>query len=368
MLLGKNPDGSDRVIYVDDPSWVAPAEGETVNEAGWATVAEPVYAPGMSWADISDLEDEYNDAIANRERQIQADKNRFVCPKIPVELEPLMVLPPFKLTPEQIEHKRQEIIANNQGKPGFDPSMVIISDSAYFGVDRAMVTPVDHKFMHNILKCTGVPDCVTASDLKALFTPYASDSRTKQERFIKGRRVEETYPFVNINEDRVAFIIYDAQTTDAQFALHMMKKTIVKTVVKKEMPDNLFGSDKAVKNITLIFGHSCRTGRDIMSDISQQPRPVQRRDNTNPARNNRYPEHRQSDRPNNYQGNTRRPEHRQSDRPDNHNNNRRDDNKRATNNIRRAAAKAIPRPAQSKRNQAQVVTKSNPYAVLENLD
>lgn len=258
MLLGKNPDGSDRVIYIDDPSWTAPSEGAVVNDAGWASIAEPVFTSEMSWAEISELEGEYNDALS-------AVNQKYVCPKIPVELEPLIKLPPFKLTSEQIEHKRMEIISNNEGKPGFDASLVEIPELAYFGVDRAMVTPLDEKFMHNVLKCTAVPDWITAPDLKALFTAYASDSRTEQERFIKGRRMTDTYPFVNINDDRVAFIIFDAQTTNAQFALHMMKKTLVK---------------KANKEITLVFGYSCRTGRDIMSDISQQPRPVHRQEST----------------------------------------------------------------------------------------
>lgn len=263
MLLGKNPDGSDRVEYRDDPSWTPPTKGDIVNDSGWATISAPVYTPGMSWADMDDIEYEH-------EQKLTAEKKKYVCPKIPVPLEPLMVLPPYELTPEQITQKRNKIIEDNSGKPGFDPKLVEIPSLAHLVVDRAMACPVDSRYMPNILKCQAVPHWVSKEDLKMNFSPYAIDSTTLQERFIKGRRVEETFPFVNINEDRVAFIIFDSCTNDALFALHMMKKTII----RKKMPDNSFNTT------TLIFGHSYRTDRDLMTDISQQPRTVPRRDNT----------------------------------------------------------------------------------------
>src|SRR5690606_9795322 len=112
------------------------------------------------------------------------------------------------------------------------------------------------KYMPNILKCKNVPAWITKDDLKVQFAPYASDSETVHERVIKGRRVEETYPFVNINDDRVAFVIFDPSTHDAYFALHMMKKT----VIGKRLPD---GTET---RITLIFGHSFRTDRDMIAD------------------------------------------------------------------------------------------------------
>ena len=260
MLLGKNPDGSDRIEYMDDPAWEPPADGELTNDSGWSSISEPVITTGMSWADISDEEDEL-------ERKRNEEESRYICPKIVIQLEPLMVLPSYKLTAEQINKKREKIILENEGKPDFNPDLVVVPESAHFGVDRAMVTPVDPKFMQNILKSQKVPIWVTKADLKAQFAPYASDSSTRQERLIKGNRIEETYPFVNINDDRVAFIIFDPSTHDAQFAVHMMKKTVM---TKKS-------ADGSTLSETLIFGHSYCTDRDSMSHITQQPRSVQRR-------------------------------------------------------------------------------------------
>lgn len=259
MLLSKNPDGSDRIEYRDDPSWSPPSDGDTVNDAGWSTILPPIYTRNMDWSEIIDKEVEY-------ENSLQKEKARHTRPKIPFPLEPLMTLPPYQLTPEQIEAKRAKIISDNEGKPGFDPALVVIPTTAHFNVDRAMVTSVDSKFMPNILKCKDVPDWVTKDDLKVQFSPYASDSKTPRERYIKGRRVEETYPFVNINSDRVAFVIFDPSTRDAQFALHMMKKTTIRGESTNGSP----------VTATLIFGHSYRTDRDIMADISQQPLPATR--------------------------------------------------------------------------------------------
>jgi len=272
MLLGKNPDGSDRVEYRDDPSWTPPVKGEIVNDSGWSSISLPVFTPGMSWADMDDLESEY-------ERKINAEKKKNTCPKIPVPLEPLMVLPPYQLTEQQIAEKRAKIIEDNNGKPGFDPKLIDIPSLAHLSVYRAMACPVDYKFMPNILKCKGVPEWITKDDLKMQFSPYATDSTSIKERTVKGRRVDETYPFVNINEDRVAFIIFDPSTNDALFALHMTKKLVI---TKRD-------GNGALHTATLMFGHSYRTDRDIMSDINQTSRAVNRKHqpHTNQYQNNR---------------------------------------------------------------------------------
>jgi hypothetical protein len=62
--------------------------------------------------------------------------------------------------------------------------------------------------------------------------------------------VTETYPIVNINKERTAFIIFDPETNDARFALHMMKK------VEFTNPDTL-----------IFFSHSFRSDRDAVSAV-----------------------------------------------------------------------------------------------------
>ena len=242
MLLGKNCNGSDRIEYRDDPSWVAPTDDKLINNAGWCSTKS------TSWAD---MDEEYDREEEERQRHIR--------PKIAVQLEPLMTLPPFKLTKEQIDEKKSKIIMENKNKPNFDEEFVEVSDLAYFGVDAAFVMYLDHKYMPNILKCIKIPMWVTKEDIKVEFASYASNSKTLHERFIKGRKIEEAYPFVNINNDRVGFVIFDPTTRDAQFALHMM----MKTTISKEVAGK-------TETVTLIFKHSYRTDRDVVSDIIHQ--------------------------------------------------------------------------------------------------
>lgn len=263
MLLGKNPDGSDRIEYRDDPCWTPPVNGDIVNDAGWSTISAPVYTPGMNWADLIDEEEEYD-------RRIYHNIEIHTCPKIPIPLEPLMVLPPYHLTPEQIEARRLKIIANNEGKQDFTPDLVKIPQFVHFNIDRAMATPVDSKFMPNILKCAYVPNWISKIDIKLQFRPYASDSETLQQRVVGGNIIEETYPFVNINKEQVAFIIFDPSTHDAQFALHMMKKFTF----------NVKTENGQINSTTLIFTHSYRTDRDMMSLINQKQIIAGKRDNS----------------------------------------------------------------------------------------
>lgn len=326
LFLGKNADGSDRIQYVDDETWVPPVSGETTNKSGWSSVDQEI-----DWGDLSDEND---------------------CPKIASQQEPLMVLPPYKLSPEQIEQERQNIIEDNLGKPDFDETLVKVSEEGYYGVDRAFSFVVDKTFMPNILKTSSVPPWISKEDLKSEFRNFATDSITLQERQVKGITIKESFPYVNINDGRVAFVIFDPSTNDAYFALHMMKKTTIQKklqvaffknrnpfegffpdVVWKALlnPNTNLGSIKfngksdftngvltiqtdfqtnksrkleftitktdsgmMVKTFntcvvcdgtnidfttTLMFSHSYKSDRDLMANICQQPRPVNKRNN-----------------------------------------------------------------------------------------
>jgi hypothetical protein len=179
-----------------------------------------------------------------------------------------MSLPPYQLSEYQIEEKKQKIILDNHEKEDFDITLVDIPKLGYITIDRAIALPLDYKFMPNILKWKFVPEWITRDELKLQFVPYATDPTAVHHRHVKGRFIEETYPFVNINEDGVAFVIFDPSTNDAQFALHMMKKT----VIKKRLHDG------RMVMATLIFSHSFRTDRDKMSDIIQKPKVCRQQD------------------------------------------------------------------------------------------
>lgn len=262
MIIGKNPDGTDRIEYVDDPSWEPPVVEEGANTSGWSSIEKKPKKEftmpeigedllNLNWEDLcdSDDEDDYPDP------QVPL--------KVAFQLPPLIQLPPYILNEEQLKEKRMKIIDENTGKANFDPEKVNVSNEAYLCVDRAIITPLDSKYMPNILKAKNIPSWISKEDLKAQFAPYASDNTTFQRRTIKGVKFEEPYPFVNINpSERIAFVIFDPSTNDAQFALHMMKKLLMS---KKKR-------DGTIVSQTLIFGHSFLKDRDVMTHISQQPR------------------------------------------------------------------------------------------------
>lgn len=252
MLLGKNPDGSDRIEYIDDPSRVMPSDDELKNESGWSSVKPPVYNDNMSWADICEIEEEYEKSLSHNNVS-----------KIATSLEPLIKLPPYTLTEEQIQKKKQKIILSNINVSDFNKDKIVVPITAHLQIEKALVDPINKRFMHNILKSKDVPSWVSKEDLKIKFSPYASDNKTRYERVLKGVSFNETYPFVNINKDGVCFIIFDPSTHDAQFALLMSKKTIIKKDI---------GGKKL--SAMLRFRHSYCTDRDLMTSIINTPKVI----------------------------------------------------------------------------------------------
>lgn len=233
LILGKNPNGSDRIEYRPDPSWKPSDKLEK------EVIDEPEFTQGKSWAEFMEEEEEYN-------RKVKEFENKDICPQIPVILEPLMKLVPMQLTKEQINERYDKI---KKSKEDFNPNDV--PDKVVFSIERAGVNQVEYKFMHNVLKCKRVHPDITSNDIKLLFTPYVSDSVTKYEKVVKGKKIVESYPFINSNNDGTFYIIFDPATTNAQFALHMTKKTILK---------------KNNKDITIIFTHSYKTEKDVIFD------------------------------------------------------------------------------------------------------
>ena len=232
MLIGKNPDGTERVEYHDDPKWIIPAEENiTIDTKLCGNNINQKLFMEMDWSVLMKMDEEY-------EQQLMEIKNRYVCPKIAVALPPLMTLPPY-------------------------------AENEYLNVDRAIALSLDAKFMPNILKCKQLPVWITKNDIKQRFILYASDSQTLHARPIKGRSYQDSYPFININENRTCFVIFDPATHDARFALHMMKKTII---------------SNESQSVTLFFRHSYRGDCDMLGD--QKSRPYQR--NSYSQKSNRY--------------------------------------------------------------------------------
>lgn len=247
MILGRNPDGSARIIEQDDPSWKPPPKDEVANENGWSLPSK--YNKILSWADETEAEEE-------RER-------KFTCPKIRIPLAPLITIPPVNLTDMQMEQKYQDIIEENEGKLDFDRSMVHVPREEYLIIEEALIKPLEVKFMPNVLKAANVAPWVTARHIKTIFTSYVQDSTTQHKRVVHGASITESYPFVNISEKegkRSVFVTFDPKTTNAQFALHMQMKTIVRDKI-----------DGMQCMCVLIFHHAYKADRDMVTEINKRP-------------------------------------------------------------------------------------------------
>ena len=188
LLLGMNPDGSKRVEYRDDPDWNPPE-------------SEEIDIQLSSWADIVD---------------------RDICPKICIRLPPLITIPVLEPTAEQLIEDGKITKINFEFSPAF-------------------VEDVDPKYSQNILCAKDVPDWITEQHLKDRFRRYASDGDTKINRKFRGKLIQDTYPFISINERRIAFITFSPSNYDAQFALLMTRQLIF---------------ENGKKNTVLVFNRS----------------------------------------------------------------------------------------------------------------
>lgn len=204
MLLGRNPDGSERVEYIDDLNWEEPEE--SLNDALKKTEFSG------NWADDSSLEESIT--------------SQYQRPQFRKVLSPLMVLPGYSYDKEQLKHiaKIKDEDENSPYQPEENKSEDVLG---YFSLSPAFVKDPDPKYCANVLCTRNVPDWVTESMLKTEFTPYASDSKNKVLRKVKGQKIEDTYPFVTINDKRVAFITFDPDTRDASFCVLMTKRVIL---------------------------------------------------------------------------------------------------------------------------------------------
>lgn len=211
MLLGKNPDGSERTEIVEkDVDYLAFSEDLDLKEIPW-----------FDWADAAE------------EIEIRS-------------LPPLMTLPSFYYRKEQIEQLKKlvEKLKLSERKQ-LDPDQ-FNATICNFKLDAGLVKPVDEKYSAHILCAQGVPDWLTRKDIYNRFCKFVSNKNN----------CGKTYPLISINKkNKMVFVEFDSNTRDAQFALLMTTK------LNFEFTAN-FRSGKPRLNKTLIFTHAFRSNRN----------------------------------------------------------------------------------------------------------
>lgn len=167
MLLGRNPDGSERVKFIPDPTWVAPVKEEKKDPVG--------DKPYSSW-------DDFGKTLEGRWADIMDDVE-ITAPMIRVQEPPLLSRISF---------------ANAQGE---------LENIKY----QASFVTVDPEYAekYDINKLsTHVPPGVTEEELLKIFKPYSSVDK---------------FPKIHMTQSykdgkRLVIITFDSRTRDALFA------------------------------------------------------------------------------------------------------------------------------------------------------
>lgn len=185
MLLGRNPDGSERFEEIPDPNWSPPEKEE--NNLSFEQIMKN--NENKTWAD----------KVEEEEKHIQ--------PMLRTALPPLITMPGFKYDEDQYLHLKD--IAETNGE---DPDTV--PDTGYFEISRGFAKEAQSGMIKHRICARNVPDWLPLEAFAITFKPYITTSNK--------------YPkvnFIQTKKGKIVFINFDPSTTDALFALLMTRKT-----------------------------------------------------------------------------------------------------------------------------------------------
>ena len=192
MLLGRNPDGTERIREYPDPNWSPPSKKEASNG-------------DKNWIDIVE------------------DEDAFIQPMIKEALPPLVTIPGYEYDEEQITHLEELSEDGNE-----------IPKIGYFEIGRGYAIDAPPGTLRHKICARNVPSWIPENVFKNIFSFYVRDSNND-------------YPKVNIinsKKGKIVFISFEPGKKDALFTLLMTKKI---TIVN---PQN-----KSQKS-TLVFTHA----------------------------------------------------------------------------------------------------------------
>jgi len=221
MLLGRNPDGTERIEEFPDPNWTPPKnknEGLSYDE-----ILEKNYK--KSWIDLVEEEDAY------------------IQPIITKVLPPLLTIPGYEYDAEQIEHLKE--LAREKGEKNLE-----IPKIGCFEISRGYATDPGPGMLKYRICARNVPDWIPLEAFKTIFSFYVSEESKVKKGSVRvgNKEIVDTYPIVNFveskNGTKIIFVTFDNSTRDALFALLMTKKT---RIVNPKNPK---------QKTTLIFMHA----------------------------------------------------------------------------------------------------------------
>jgi hypothetical protein len=190
MLLGRNPDGGERVLEYLDPEWIPPLP---------RSEKEP-------------------ERVITDWYEMTLEEDKYIHPTIRESLEPLLIVPGYKYDKKQLTHLQTIAIQDNE-----DP--LEVPNMGYFEISRAYSKDVPCDKMRNVLCARRVPNWITKDMLKEIFKRYATTGKVTADG--------DSYPLISLVEGKtdnnnIVFVTYDSESTDAIFALLMTRKIIKK--------------------------------------------------------------------------------------------------------------------------------------------
>ena len=174
MLLGRNPDGSERYEEIPDPDWKAPSESTT-----------------------SSVEKNWGDLVEKEEG--------FKQPMLRKTLPPLVQIAGYEYDEDQKRHL-EDLKEEDEDIP----------TTGFFEISRGYATEAPSGTLKNRLCARNVPDWIPVEAFKAIFSSYSKSPDYPQVNFVDSKK-----------GGRIVFITFDPLTQDALFALLMTKKTSI---------------------------------------------------------------------------------------------------------------------------------------------
>ena len=193
VLIGKNLDGSDRTIEKEDDSWEPPS----------IPLSEALKEAKGNWGLEAEIED------------------RYECPMITEDLEPLIILPGAEYTQEQ------RTLLDTDDECGF------------IEIYPARVTIRSDNNKINSIYSSNIPDWVTPEIMYNFFAKFCSDTVSKNKN-------KETYPLIKISKRQKRNVQITFSQTDRYLSYFIMN------IARKVK----FFNTKTKEEHMLFFSHS----------------------------------------------------------------------------------------------------------------
>lgn len=259
MLIGRNPDGSERFEEYEDPDWKPPSEPRP----------EVTMSLGVNWADVVDEEEDLEE--------------KYTRPIIRRQLPPLVRLPGYRYDDEQLKKATEMVVA--KASPEEKEAAVPVPTVGYFESSRSWVSDVDEEDSETTLCCRVAPTWVDAEMVRPFFERYSSDRELRHGR-VDGVTGMYSYPVITFGNSKnkytgeackMVYVLYsDLCPHDASFALQMTRKITIENLNDVRLNEKLLSEGKPVREVRktlLVFSHWRKTplGRPAMAPAAGRP-------------------------------------------------------------------------------------------------